>query len=440
MNSLPSITEKVQKRLERVDSELATHPDPPANAYGRILEILNKFEAAVGRHIEGIPPSNVLRNDVRKQAVAFRIALEHMRPGLLVKTPPGFEKKFAAAVIVLSDDDSDVEMKSPSPIPEETPSNNRKRKAPITPQHASIKKLQTSQRPGSQTPQRPDDRTRQYTGKSFGLLDIRDTLGELTNSNVPNEIDPRAVDHLRSVAAADWYLPMEAFLKDVANVLLSKLQNVLGEVCVKWLNTEFHREASKIVSEFATSVMGEQKSFAKRALALEHHKPMTMNEKAIMVETAAILEQLTEARQQKRALEYISYLDESSGKVTPSQERVRKAKDKKIRDEIGEDPFKVELDVMARVRAYYTVASLRFLDYVVQGVQAEAFEKCRVELHSQLKLGLMLEAEPEQANEHATRLLAEDPVREMRRMYLKKEKKNLLEAQQWLAQLEIASK
>ncbi|KAH0125252.1 hypothetical protein KCU67_g17624, partial [Aureobasidium melanogenum] len=89
------------------------------------------------------------------------------------------------------------------------------------------------------------------------------------------------------------------------------------------------------------------------------------------------------------------------------------------------------IKVMAKVRGYHNVALSRFLDVVVQGVQAEVLHELETNLLSQLKVGL--EVETRDAQDRCKELLAEDREREIRRKELQQERSNFIEAQRKLA-------
>ena len=119
LSSLPTIHDKLLARLANVEAELEGYPEPPANAHGRVMEALTKFDELVKCHVKGTYPWNGLRNKARDFAKIFDEALDRQRPTLKTSTPPSFRKK---AVIEISDDEDDGPPQSRAPTP-----------APITP-------------------------------------------------------------------------------------------------------------------------------------------------------------------------------------------------------------------------------------------------------------------------------------------------------------------
>lgn len=340
------------------------------------------------RYIEGTFPYHDFRNSVKQVATDFKNGLNELRPTLRCHTPKGYKPVGPVTVNLVSDDDSDHEMTG-TPCPPTTGNSTAKKRKLEPDTSATSTNFKTPQRTISKLSfsRNPEVKSQ----KRFSLLEIRETLENLTMSDIPNEIDPRAVDHLRSQCLTGWQLPMNAFLENITTILSDKLHYLLQDSCNKWLNTEFYVEAQRILSDFVAAIMEEQHNYAQRALRLELHKPFTLNDEDIKRKEGEELQVIEPMRYKTRAGEYLNIHEARTGRVTIEAERKKKIQgDKNLRTELGVDPFQREIEVMAKVRGYYRVALLRFLDHVVQGVQVEVFEKCRNELSRQLKLGLEL--------------------------------------------------
>lgn len=225
---------------------------------------------------------------------------------------------------------------------------------------------------------------------------------------------------------------MLAFISNVHQKIQNALDQLLEEACAQWLNTAFFSEAKKIVKAFVANTMRDQLQFARRALDLEQRKPATLNVEWFNLQGDKELQALQDARTTQRLFEKFEDADRAAGKFVDRTERKKKAKaDTKARNDLGDDPFKEEIHVMAKVRGYHNVALLRFLDHVVQGVQVEVLHELETNLMHQLKAGLKVETRD--AQDRCKELLAEDREREVRRTELQKERVNLLEAQRKLA-------
>ncbi|KAI4724096.1 hypothetical protein E4T49_08160 [Aureobasidium sp. EXF-10728] len=425
--TLPKITRMVDARVEEVAAELTGYPDPPENALGKVLEALTTFRITVEKHSQGVHPYNEMHNSLKDLANTFHASLQKLRPGLVVATPEQFRQAVETPTFsLLSDDDETGGTPCPTPSVEPSKSNKKRRADFDTPTTSTAKKIKSDVATprGSSVP---------TTKKTFRLLEVRETLSKLTASSVPGEVDPLAVDHLRKQTLAGWEQPMLEFINSVHQEIQSTLDQLLEEACVQWLNTAFFSEARKIVKAFVSDAMRNQLQQAKRALDMEQRKPLTLNTEGFKHHHDKELQILQDGRTTQRLVEKLENADRAAGKimVDPTERKKKARNDTKARAELGDDPFAEEIKVMAKVRGYHNVALLRFLDHVVQGVQAEVLHELEVNLMPQLKAGL--EVETRDAQERCKELLAEDREREIRRKELQKERTNFVEAQCKLA-------
>ncbi|KAI4765139.1 hypothetical protein E4T51_01891 [Aureobasidium sp. EXF-12344] len=424
--ALPEITRTVDARIAEVEHELTKYPDPPENALGKVLEALTIFRITLEKHAQGIHPYNEMHNSLKGLANDFQSNLVKLRPTLVVATPEKFRQAIETPIFSVSDDDERAATPCPTIEPK---SHSKKRRAEAeTPTTSTAKKVKIKSDVVT-----PTNGNAPMAKKKFDLLEVRETLSKLTASSVPGEVDPLAVDHLRKQTFAGWEPPMLEFIKNVHQEIQNTLDQLLEEACAQWLNTAFFSEAKKIVKSFVANAMREQLQYAKRALDMEQRKSMTWNNESYKQHHDKELGILQDARTTQRLLEKLENADRAAGKImVDTVERKKKAKnDNKARGELGDDPFKEEIHVMAKVRGYHNVALLRFLDHVVQGVQVEVLHELETNLIRQLKAGL--EVETRDAHERCKELLAEDREREIRRKELQKERINFLEAQRKLA-------
>lgn len=423
--TLPEISRTVDSRIAEVEHELEGYPDPPENALGKVLEALTTFRITLEKHAQGVHPYNEMYNSLKELANTFQSNLEKLRPGVIVTTPEQFRQAVETpAFSLLSDDDEATGTPCPSV---ESRSHTKKRRAEFdTP--TTAKKIKSDA--GTPTNSSAPIATKK---KTFRLLEVRETLSKLTASSVPGEVDPLAVNYLRKQTLAGWEPLMLEFINSVHQEIQNTLDQLLEEACAQWLNTAFFSEAKKTTKSFISNAMRIQLQYAKRALDLEQRKPLTLNSEGFKQHHDKELSVLLEGRTTQRLVEKLENADRAVGKImVDPAERKKKAKnDTKARNELGDDPFKDEIHVMAKVRGYHNVALLRFLDHVVQGVQVEVLHELETNLIQQLKAGL--EVETRDAHERCKELLAEDREREIRRKELQKERINFLEAQRKLA-------
>ncbi|KAH0382871.1 P-loop containing nucleoside triphosphate hydrolase protein, partial [Aureobasidium melanogenum] len=422
--TLPKIVRTVDAHLQEVETLLAGYPDPPENALGKVLEALTTFRVAVEKHAQGAYPYNEMHNSLKGLANTFHSNLQKLRPGLIVATPEEFRQAVETPTFSLLSDDDAIG----TPCPSIEPRSQKKRRADFdTPTTSTAKKIKSD----IATPRNSSNPMTKR--KTFRLLEVRDTLNKLTASSVPGEVDPVAVDHLRKQTLVGWEQPMLEFVNSVHQEIQNTLDHLLEEACAQWLNTAFFTEARKIVKAFVANTIRDQLQQAKRALDREQRKPLTLNTEGFKYHHDKELQILLEGRATQRLVEKTEDADRAAGKIMVDQsERKKRAKaDNKARGELSDDPFAEEIKVMAKVRGYHNVALSRFLDVVVQGVQAEVLHELETNLLSQLKVGL--EVETRDAQDRCKELLAEDREREIRRKELQQERSNFIEAQRKLA-------
>lgn len=369
------------------------------------MEALSNFKTAVNRHVEGIHPHNDLRNSLRRITVAFEEELHGQRPGFFASTPAGYEKR---VISLLTDDEGSDDECSVTSTTLKTPSKSHKR-----PHHEES----PTKRPRIEEPSANDIKTplgmqsllgTPHTGQTqrgptklrLRLNQIRETLADLSLSNIPSETDPRAVDHLRSQSIMGWEPPMDRFLKRVGERLQVSLDHLLAEACDGWLTTEFYKESRQMLRTFLSTIMSQQREHAHRALRLEMAQPLTMNEEGFESHRTKELSRLEDERLTRRVFEDLKKKErDTAADRDATRERhealFKRAKDeKKLRDAMDAkpDPFQREVEAMASVLGYYNVALVRFLDHIVQGIHGEALHQCREELSRQLRAGLMVDS------------------------------------------------
>ncbi|OMP86625.1 Interferon-induced GTP-binding protein Mx [Diplodia seriata] len=431
LKSLPSIHERVQEQLSKIDAELAHLPEPPTTDALRIVsETINSFTDKVSKQMEGDYPDNQFRLVWKALRNQFRDSITAQRPTMIVRTPTDIRdakrrsnsampqsqsqgSSFSRSRDVIAIDDSDNE-RAPSAQP--TPTKKRKVAA------------------SDSTPSRRGPIGDKYT-KRFDLEYIHKTLNDKSSSDIPGEIDPKALNFLRLKTLEGWEHPTKDFLDGLHTALRSSINQALDDTLRAWKTTELSRETARLSECFLEVAFSEQRDRAvPRALKLERYKPVTENAMALEYNEKQELEVFLNARIQARTGIYFDELDASTGKQTSKTERQRKANDLHFRNVLGPDPFSREVEAMSKVRGYYNVASMRYVDAVVMGIQAELFEKLKEGLRDELIT--VLEIFGPNNQDTCARLLAEDPAREMRRRALKADKEKLVAALDCLQELD----
>jgi hypothetical protein len=227
----------------------------------------------------------------------------------------------------------------------------------------------------------------------FRLDDIRNTLDEYSASGLPGSIEPKAVDRLILSALVHWKIPLQAVLTALRGALMTLLMITLNEAVLEWKTTALYKEMIQIIGTFVELHVGELEShIASRALRIELTKPITNDVENLDRCEELELAHFQTARFKERSDVYFNKLYEQTGKTTSSEVREQKRRNtdaaETIHKKIGPDPFAREVQVMSKIRAYYKIASTRFVDTICQAVEADLFLRLRDTLQDDLEDGL----------------------------------------------------
>jgi hypothetical protein len=147
------------------------------------------------------------------------------------------------------------------------------------------------------------------------------------------------------------------------------LQLVL-QVCGRWKGSIILQRLKTITTKFIITTVNTETIKALEAVKREEFRPMILNQKHFDAEKDSELEILRGVRYTKRAeLLYARLNSEGPDENQPERqkwEEVRKnciMKDK-FKAEVGEDPYHREVEVMAKVKAYYRIASTRMVENI----------------------------------------------------------------------------
>ncbi|OAX79086.1 hypothetical protein ACJ72_06596 [Emergomyces africanus] len=419
--SLPDIREQIQSRAEEVEKELMTLPDPPsANIQFILSDKLNDLNNAIHAHMNGGSPGS----DYPLQKRWMKIAADFQR-SLLVTRPTmrtsAVVEKFTSrksgsnhigrgGVEVDHGDSSTVElegggkrqMKSPPPP---LPNTRRAFQIGYATEHFSKFKDPV---------------------KTFALEEIREISSETYTSGVPGLSNPHVVETMNKLSVMHWDQPMGAFLTATYELMEDFLIGKLEDVFFSYQRTALYGKLREIIPKFLQALKEPHLHLANEFYLVERMKPFTMATATFQNAKRDAFDILKTKRQECRATRFVEDEYKESGKtLDPSG----------ISDiQMGEDEYAREIEIMAVSRAYYHVASSRFVDTLCQSVYTKLFFKCDRELRSVIikELGIL----DDNASERCVELMVEDPERQMRRRDLKKEQDKLKKAMDSLRTVE----
>ncbi|KAF2097762.1 hypothetical protein NA57DRAFT_40341 [Rhizodiscina lignyota] len=431
MRFLPDIEQKVEDRLASIEEELATLPKiPEADAYHIVTECLNSFMNEVNKFVKGKFPDYGFRNTWKAEKQAYREAITDLRPRLsvasqhdakihlLAKASPS-KPKALHNVISLDDDDN-----SPEPVAA-TPTKKRK---------ADDGRVATPASTPSRTARRSTTNSHAVT---ISLDDVKKVLELFSVSGRPGTFDPEAVDHLILKGLQHWGSPTEQLKIHTRVHLVKALKVALDRAFGKHKDTQLFALVQDIVFTFLDQRLVKHQEISEMFLEHEHHQPSTENHDGLEHARLAMLSEIESYRFTHRARKLLMAEATQAGKtITEEEFELKFNKDqKRLKDVLGADPAQREIDVMAEIRGYYNVASMRFVDNICRSMDVEVFEHLKEKLRAVLDREVLF-VDGMHVQERCVLLLAEDPEREKRRGELKIEKSNLLEAKTVLGKLQ----
>jgi len=331
--SLPSIIHQIDEKARRIDAELSTLPDSPAEDVQRILmektitlglKLRWIFEGGTGYGSS----ENTLQKEWSDLVRDFQMALERTRPTL--KTIADGDNAYLAEKY---DADSDMFIVSCSP--------SRKRKAPVaesSPENKAQIESQPTERSG---PAYKTSCFREWKGPflRFSLEEIRRVKEESHRAGIPNQIDPSAIETLNKKSVKNWDVLANAFVYATHTIVQKVLVDTLDEVIAQYHQTGLYRELYRVMTTFLLRLRGEYLHAAGTHYQIESDNPFTMAQAQHRVASLETLDKLTRARRDSRAKVYLSL----RGYAAEDDQKVRKVTDA----DLGPDQFSQELEMMA---------------------------------------------------------------------------------------------
>ncbi|PGH17381.1 hypothetical protein AJ80_04837 [Polytolypa hystricis UAMH7299] len=426
--SLPGIVKQIRQRAEAVEAELLTLPDPPSSNVPYILcDKLNEFNNILQANLSGSGATeDSLLKEWVKIASDFRFALLRTRPTLrLTHANETFQPRLDVVRLgSVATDDGDCEIVHAQISPS-------KRKQMSGESNSETKRLRIKSAGGSDSPaalKRQNFLTDRFNrfeaaARTFELEEIREMNSNTYTSGVPGLADPQTIERMNRISVDHWKGPLDEFLRATYERMGEFLVEQLEVVFLPYQRTELYKRLDSIIHEFLGSIRKGHEQAAEEAYKVECANPFTIAVSTYRRAQKEALDMFRTGRHIKRVRAFLESYESVNGQRKLDPSKITEA-------DIGEDEFSKEIEIMAAVRAYYEVASDRFVDTACQVSYARLFSKCRDDLRRFIeeKLGIW----DGNFSEKCIDLMAEDLPRQHRRRVLKKEQEKLRKAQEWL--------
>jgi hypothetical protein len=192
-------------------------------------------------------------------------------------------------------------------------------------------------------------------------------------------------------ATRKWKEPLDKLASITFDHLREALLRIMQrpESLGKFRQTEMFQKSKKRVIEFLDALCAEQTMSLNQLYALETYRLFTLNNDTFSRYKAEELSILQQARRKHRVHCYIE-------KNAKALNRALSDKDREIQmnhttdEQLGPDPFALEIDTAAYVRGYYRTAANRFADNACQNIQGTLFRRVKEQIPQYLEDALGL--------------------------------------------------
>lgn len=390
--NLPTSLQLIQDRLETVQDRLQALPIPPGLQEMSIAltTLINEFRDKMFKLFEGGGNADefLLKPYWDRLAEGFRHKVLTSRPRLLLSTKKeSLQKKKAECLssepIELSDEDT------PPP-----PKTEGKAARPST---------------------LPDE-----MHHSFQLEEIRDINQRYATAGLGPQMYPGARQAMMRKSLHKLDVVTEEFIKATSDLIREHVTEHSGHVFRNYEHMPLYMAVMKHIHSFVDDCCRQQHQKSMRMCETEKTKPYTLDSTTSVKEAKRYYATLLTSRAEYRLKVEKALHDASQASKT------RKTEFKKKADDLGDDEWDTEIELLANVRAYHQIAASRHADNVCQSIYARTFPKLAFEMAQSLAefLGPMC---PEQ-HEQMVEWMSENPERELERNRLLGEQASLLEA------------
>lgn len=404
--TLPGNLEKVQNRLAQVKDSLDGMPEPPdaLELPYQLRERVHIFEGNVGQLFtskrDPAAASSSSRSKLMHLMQAFNNRVSADKPIMVIKTEEETNKLLRAeqALSEGSVEDPVSQGSDSSPLQQFTAKSTQK---------------------SSQKVKKNDGRAQR-----FRLEEIRHLNQQHYQSSVPGDIEPAAVEEMHRMSVQHWGTTFREFMAKISGLINDEVLRCVCDTFGKQKHLSLYIKVEELVRDHLDIVIQDEWTNLERACDAERKHPLTFN-------TASVKSSEVESLAQRRTKRAEARLE--IARAVQKAQNVGKKRQKELSlEDIGADPWDVEVQMAARTKAYYEVASHRFVDSVCQQIFVHLIPRCQNDLVRCIKENLGLNDIP---RNRATivALMSEDPEREAHRARLISEMERLNEGHAYIA-------
>ncbi|KAK5946769.1 hypothetical protein PMZ80_000912 [Knufia obscura] len=405
--TLPGNLQKIQVRLGEVRDKLDAMPEPPdaLELPYQLREQIHVFEGNIKQLFtssqDTTATSSSSRNKLVQSMQRFGSRISKGKPTMLRKTDAESEKLSRA-------ERSLREGSSVDPVSIDTDSE-------------SGRPAMTSFLP-KQSPRKANKADTRV--QCFRLEEIRHMNHERYQSSVPGEIEPTAVEQMHRMSIQYWGITFKEFMSEVSKLVHKEVLQCVLNTFGNQRHLALYAQVEALTREYLDDVVQSEWTHLDRLCDAEQKHPLTFNTDSVKESEMESLTQLREKRAEARL------------KIARAIQKSQNAGKKKVKEvtleDLGPDPWDVEVKMAAKTKAYYDVASHRFVDSVCQQVFAHLVPRCQGALVQYIKQHLGLNDIPRNRT-RIVALMSEDAAREAYRAQMISEMERLNEGHAYIA-------
>lgn len=447
--SMPSIDGKIQAETQLVDAKLAKLPElPNDNVQHVVRQCLQGFSDGVRRILEGGPASNEFLSDWTQLSLDFAEAIQLMKPMFTVTDSSDSILPDVISIDDESDGSSSRNLSSPRSQFAKRPIEN-----PFTPQ-AKRQSLDPHSRgyanPNYSRPKNEDESPTQLHRRSNGkritlfhqyhnagkrfmtIAEVKSVISKHRRPGHPGIVTDAAREEICLTSLWPWNGPLKTLSDATFQMLRSAVLRVMDRTIGHYKQTDMFQLSKRKILEFLAQHQADQRRALDAIYELETYKLFTLNEPAFLKYQEEELKLLQAKRRENRVRCYIQRQAFLSKKTLTDASKLQLEKTT-TDDELGLDPFRLEIETAAYVRGYYKTAGYRFADNLCQSILGNLLKTIQKEIPFLLENYFQLNNGDSESK--CRNLMVEDHGEAEQRTALQEQKNKLNRAADRLAKL-----
>lgn len=390
--ALPSNLDAIRSRIRQVRVALDNMPDPPD--LHEIPYQLKSLLQTYGIHLRNLFTSGVSRSKLLEIMDEFRLQIATNRPTVNLWSETERLQKIEA--------ERAGSESMPVNIDSEPDTANR-----------------SNRRTESNTGRTGDRAKTKTLHHRFQLDEIRAINKNYSTSNIPGETEPKALEELDKLSVKNFRNALQAFQESVEVVVQQYLTDSISEAFVHNKHLALYNELHAITRKHLDEILCDNELALHTFCTTELLFPFTLDKERFDNAKEKYIVKHREARFNARAT--LAKVLKAASDTSKGKQKSKASDEAELRAEL--DEWDNEIQMSAKTRAYYDIASTRFVDNICQHVLMYLVPGCH-RLADRIEMELGLKDIP--ANrERIAALMSEDQEREHERKRLRIEEQKL---------------